>query len=99
MKYCVIKDTTKVIDGSENTQEMMLQNAQNAGFEEAEIELLTGEEFEARKALELIPIAEPTENEMIMLAIAELDAQRELDKTETELAIAELAETLLGGAV
>lgn len=42
-------------------------------------------------------VVEPTENEIIMLAIAELDAQRELDKTETELAIAELAETLLGG--
>lgn len=40
---------------------------------------------------------EPTENEMIMLAIAGLDTQREIDKTETELAIAELAETLLGG--
>lgn len=40
---------------------------------------------------------ELTETEMIMLAIAELDMQREIDKTETELAIAELAETLLGG--
>ena len=40
---------------------------------------------------------EPTENEMIMLAIAELDMQREIDKTETQLAIAELAETILGG--
>lgn len=41
--------------------------------------------------------ADPTENEMIMLAIAELDIQRELDKTKTQLAIAELATTLLGG--
>lgn len=40
---------------------------------------------------------EPTENDMIMLAIAELDMQREIDKTETQLAIAELATTLLGG--
>lgn len=46
---------------------------------------------------EIAVVTEPTESEMIMLAIAELDAQRELDKTETELAIAELAETLLGG--
>lgn len=38
-----------------------------------------------------------TENEMIMLAIVDLDMQREIDKTETQLAIAELVETLLGG--
>jgi hypothetical protein len=46
--------------------------------------------------VEYIP-PEPTETEMIMLAIAELDMQREIDRTEIELAIAELAETLLGG--
>lgn len=38
------------------------------------------------------------ENEMLMMALAELDMQREADKTEAELAIAELAETVLGGA-
>ena len=37
------------------------------------------------------------ENEMLMIALAELDMQREADKTESELAIAELAETVLGG--
>lgn len=37
------------------------------------------------------------ENEMLMLALADLDLQREADKTEAELAIAELAETVLGG--
>lgn len=42
---------------------------------------------------------EPTENEMIILAIADLDAQRENDKLENQLAIAELAETMLGGTV
>ena len=40
-----------------------------------------------------------TETEYMMLAIAELDAQRELDKTESEMAIAELAEALIGGVV
>lgn len=40
---------------------------------------------------------EPTETEMLMLAIADLDLQREQDKIETQLAIAELAETILGG--
>ena len=42
---------------------------------------------------------EPTESEYIMLALAELDAQREIDKTESEMAIAELAEALMGGVV
>ena len=40
---------------------------------------------------------EPTEADYMMLAIAELDAQREADKTATEMAIAELAEALMGG--
>lgn len=40
---------------------------------------------------------EPTETEYMMMAIAELDAQREMDKTESEMAIAELAEALIGG--
>ena len=40
---------------------------------------------------------EPTEIDYMMLAIAELDAQREMDKTESEMAIAELAEALMGG--
>ena len=39
---------------------------------------------------------EPTEAEYMMMAIAELDAQREMDKIESEMAIAELAEALMG---
>jgi len=65
MKYCVIKDTTTIIDGSENTQEVMLKNAENAGFAEAEVEILTVEEFEARKALEPLPPQEPTAEERL----------------------------------
>lgn len=38
-----------------------------------------------------------SQSEMLMLALDELDMQRETDKTESELAIAELAETVLGG--
>lgn len=37
------------------------------------------------------------ESEMLMIALADLDLQRETYKTEAELAIAELAETVLGG--
>ena len=43
------------------------------------------------------PNTEPTEMEYMMLAIAEIDAQRAVDKTESEMAIAELAEALMGG--
>ena len=42
---------------------------------------------------------EPTEIDYMMMAIAELDAQRAFDKTESEMAIAELAEALMGGVV
>ena len=40
---------------------------------------------------------EPTEAEYMMMAIAELDMQRVFDKTENEMAIAELAEAMMGG--
>ena len=43
------------------------------------------------------PYQEPelTEAEYMMMAIAELDAQREMDKIESEIAIAKLAEALM----
>jgi hypothetical protein len=55
MRYCVIKNTTTVIDGSGNPVVIMLQNAQNAGFAEADIEILTEEEYQLKKSLEPIP--------------------------------------------
>ena len=51
---------------------------------------------EAGKVPEPTP-QEPTELELLMLAVAELDMQRELDRTENQIAIAELAESLIGG--
>ena len=65
MKYCVVKNTTKVIDGSNNPDSIMLQNAVNAGFTEAEVEILTEAEYEARKALEPQPPQPPTDKERI----------------------------------
>lgn len=65
MKYCVIKNTTKVIDGSENPLEIMLQNARNAGFTENEVEILTEEEYQTRVELEPKPIELPNTNERI----------------------------------
>lgn len=40
---------------------------------------------------------QPSETDLLMLAIADLDMQRELDKTEQQVAMAELAEIMLGG--
>lgn len=60
MKYGVIKDTTKIIDGSENPLEIMLENAQNAGFAENEVEILSEEEYQTRLELEPKPPQEPT---------------------------------------
>ena len=68
MRYCVIKDSTKVIDGSENSLEIMLQNALNSGFSEMEVEILTEEEYLARKELEPKPITEPTTEERLQTA-------------------------------
>ena len=65
MKYCVIKNTTTVIDGSDNPQQVMIKNAENAGFKAEEVEILTEKEFEARKALEPLPPHEPTAEERL----------------------------------
>ena len=48
MKYCVKKDTTIVIDGSENQKEVMLQNAKSMGFTENDVEIITEEEYKTR---------------------------------------------------
>jgi hypothetical protein len=65
LKYCVIKNTAKVIDGSENPIEIMLQNAQNAGFSEDEVEILTEEEYLQRVEAEPKPPQPPTVEERI----------------------------------
>lgn len=65
MRYCVIKNTTKVIDGSENPIEVMLQNAQNAGFTAEEVEILTEEEYEKRVKNEPKSPQKPTQEERL----------------------------------
>lgn len=68
MKYCVIKNTTTIIDGSENPREIMLQNALNAGFTESDVEILTQEEYQARKSQEPQPLPIPTTEERLKMA-------------------------------
>lgn len=50
MNYCVIKNTTIIVDGSENPLGIMLENGKNAGFQESEVEILTEEEYNIRKS-------------------------------------------------
>lgn len=65
MRYCVIKNTTIVIDGSNNSTEIMLINANNAGFTELEVEILTEEEYQERLESEPMPPETPTDAERI----------------------------------
>ena len=57
--------------------------------------------IEVDKPIEVEPIEPVTPPEItisdIEIAMADLDAQREADKLETQLAIAELAEMITGG--
>lgn len=48
MKYCVIKNTVRLIDGSDNPEEVMYKNALNSGFKAEEVEIITEEEFQLR---------------------------------------------------
>lgn len=74
MKYCVIKDTVRVIDGSDNPLEIMLENAQNVGFTENEVEILTEAEYQIRLENEPKPPQEPTfEERMSALEMLELE--------------------------
>ena len=75
MKYCVVKDTIKVIDGSDNPLEIMLQNAHNAGFRENEVEILTEEEYQARKKLEPKPTELPSLEERLQ-ALEQIELDR-----------------------
>ncbi len=69
MKYCVIKDTTTVIDGSDNPAETMAKNAQNAGI--TNFEILTEEEYQLRKRNE--PVTPKQEIEALKTQLAETD--------------------------
>lgn len=69
-KYCVVKDTTTVIDGSLNSDEVMLQNANHAGFTTEQVEILTQEQYDERKALEPVPEPIPTQVDLLQQQLA-----------------------------
>lgn len=74
MKYCVVKNTTTVIDGSDNPREVMLKNALSAGFSESQVEILTESEYLARKAPEPILTPQPTPLEQVQSDIQKIIA-------------------------
>ena len=69
MRYCVIKNTATIIDGSLNNTDVMLRNAVNAGFTEGQVEILTPEQFYDRKALEPPPPPQPSQDEILKAKI------------------------------
>ncbi len=78
-------DKIAVIDGDGNIEERFNQKVQFASIGEAETFILMDKS------------KDEVEKDTFMLALAQLDAQRELDKTETNLALAELAAVMIGG--
>lgn len=75
MRYAVKKNTTVIIDGSENPIEVMTQNFTNAGFSESEVEILTEEEYQTRKELEPVEPQPPTGMELLRLENAQSNAE------------------------
>lgn len=67
MKYCVIKGTTRPVNNN-NSNEILIKDALSAGFTESEIEILTEEEYQERKALEPQPILTPSLEERLLIA-------------------------------
>ena len=73
MRYCVIKGTTRPISVG-NPDDILISNAISAGFTENEVDILTEEEYEARKALEPIIPQPPTEIELLKEKVATQDS-------------------------
>jgi hypothetical protein len=90
----ILEVTVIKYHGASATEEERFPDSYEAVNEEFEtdIEPIRFEELVIEE-----PEQQPPTEDMIMMAIADLDAQREMDKTENQLAIADLAESLLGG--
>ena len=67
MKYCVIKDTIQVIDGSENSEEVMYYDASKTGkgYSKDQVEILTEEEYKVRVDSLPSPVVQKTELEIL----------------------------------
>ena len=72
MKYCVIKNTITVIDGSENPEEVMYRNALGSGFKVEEVEILTEGEYQLRYDNTPKPPVSKSELEILKETVEEL---------------------------
>lgn len=85
MRYCVIKDTITIIDGSNNSDEIMRGNALSAGI--TDFEILTEEQFKNR--VQSLPKETPQPS--IEERLAEKDREISRLQTQNELINADLA--------
>ena len=76
VRYCVVKGTTIVIDGSLNPEGVLIQNALNAGYDKEQVEILTQEQYDERKAL--VPIPKPPLSEIEKLRLEQAQSNAEL---------------------
>lgn len=90
--YAVLLDTTFIIVAGEKN-DLLLQNAINAGFKEEQIEILTQEHYDERKALEPAPSKPVSEIEFLRQENERLKAE-DLNNKE---AIAEIYTMVMGG--
>lgn len=102
-----IRDVVKNEDGELEVTLVKYHDA-NAPYKELFPESFEAVNEEFETDLEPIQLEEviieevtprPSSEDLLMLAIADLDEQREKDKLDQQLAMAELAETLIGGDV
>jgi len=66
LRYCVIKNTVTVVDGSDNPDDVMLQNADNINFTPDQVEILSEVEYLQRVDNIPKPPKSPTAEERIV---------------------------------
>lgn len=94
MRYCVKKDSCIVIDGSNNPQDIMIENSISAGFKVDEVEIITEEEYVKRVEVNKAEVVQqPTQQEILSkeLAILKINDMKK-DRTISDLikAVADL---------
>ena len=95
MRYCVKKDSTILVDGSENSKEIMLENALNCGFTKDEVEIITEDEFQKR--LEKVQVVKvPTEQEKLNAQLLQQNAEIKVQLKEQQELSATLALQIAG---
>ena len=76
-KYCVIKDTSKIISQGKREDLLILagESTKDSEGNKVECEILTEEEYQARKAVEPVTPPKPSEIEMLRMEQAKTNAE------------------------